>query len=103
MKLPVTPNLPQVDSVPALKQRLSELLRAVAVQVNGLSEGSISASYQAAIAAPTAGTYQQGDFVRNLTPTEAGSSGSKYVVTGWICTASGTPGTWVATRSLTGN
>ena len=39
-----------------------------------------------ASAAPTSGTYIAGDFAPNLT-------GSTY---GWICTAGGTPGTWVA-------
>ena len=49
------------------------------------------------------GTWAQGDVIRNATPAEAGSAGSKYVVTGWICTASGAPGTWLQCRVLTGN
>lgn len=61
------------------------------------------AVYNAATAAPTTGTWQQGDTVRNRTPTELGTAGSKYVVTGWTCIASGTPGTWVQNRTLTGN
>lgn len=77
--------------------------REVAAQVNALSEGSIAAAYAARTAAPTTGTYAQGDQVRNSAPAEAGSGGSKYVVTGWICTVAGTPGTWLACRSLTGN
>lgn len=54
-------------------------------------------------AAPVSGTWTRGDFVRNAEPAEAGTAGSKYVVTGWICSASGSPGTWLACRALTGN
>jgi hypothetical protein len=77
--------------------------REIARQVNGLSEGSISARYQAATAAPTAGTWMQGDFVTNSAPVEAGAAASKYVILGWVCTVAGTPGTWLQARSLTGN
>lgn len=38
-------------------------------------------------AAPTTGTWTRGDIVYNSAPSSAG-----YV--GWVCTASGTPGTW---------
>lgn len=54
-------------------------------------------------AAPTAGTHVAGDLVWNTNPTEQGKPGSKYVVAGWVCTAGGTPGTWVQRRELTGN
>jgi len=77
--------------------------REIARQVNSLSEGAISATYNALTTAPTAGTYQAGDVIKNSAPTELGATSSKYVVTGWMCVASGTPGTWVQTRSLTGN
>jgi len=77
--------------------------RQVAQQVNALSEGLITASYGALTAAPTSGTWMQGDFVKNRTPVEAGSAASKYVIFGWICVSPGTPGTWLQTRSLTGN
>lgn len=103
MKLPVEPHLPQHDAIPALKKRFTELFRMIATQVNGLSEGSISAQHQAQTIAPTTGKYQAGDFVRNLTPAELGTAGSKYVVIGWTCTVGGAPGTWVENRTLTGN
>ena len=77
--------------------------REIAIQVNGVSEGSISAAYNATTAAPTTGTWAQGDQIRNSTPTEAGAVSSKYIVTGFICTVAGTPGTWLSLRSLTGN
>ncbi len=79
------------------------VLREIASQLNALSEGSIGASYSALTAAPTTGTWNQGDKVRNRTPSELGTAGSKYVIDGWICTASGTPGTWLQQRTLTGN
>lgn len=40
-------------------------------------------------AAPVAGTWTKGDYVHNSNP----ASGSAI---GWVCTVSGTPGTWVA-------
>lgn len=103
MKLPIDPRLPQNPTILTLTQRLTELFRLVANQVNGLSEGSVAASYQALVSAPTTGAYQWGDFVRNKEPIEQGTAGSKYIVLGWTCTSSGTPGTWVAARALTGN
>lgn len=77
--------------------------RNIAQQVNGLAEGSISAKHQAITAAPTTGTWMQGDYVTNSAPAEAGSAASKYVILGWVCTVAGTPGTWLETRTLTGN
>lgn len=72
-------------------------------QLNGVSEGKISAIHNAYTAAPTSGDWKQGDFIRNSAPSEAGSAGSKHVVFGWICTVSGSPGTWLPCRFLTGN
>lgn len=40
-----------------------------------------------AAAAPTTGTYLQGDIVYNTSPTASG-------FVGWVCVAGGTPGTW---------
>jgi len=54
-------------------------------------------------APPTDGARQQGDKRNNTLPAELGSPGSKYIVDHWRCTVSGTPGTWVECRSLTGN
>jgi len=54
-------------------------------------------------AAPSTGTWAQGDILYNSAPTEAGAASSKYVVLGWICTVAGTPGTWLQMRVLTGN
>ena len=82
---------------------LARILRDMARQINGLSEGSISARYNAATAAPTTGTWAKGDTLTNSNPAELGTALSRYVITGWICVASGTPGTWLPTRALTGN
>jgi len=54
-------------------------------------------------AAPTTGTHGVGEFVWNAAPSELGSPGSRYVVLGWSCVATGAPGTWVQARALTGN
>jgi hypothetical protein len=54
-----------------------------------------------------AGPWSRGDRVLRLDPVEAGAGGSKYVITGWLCTAAGSGaspvGTWLEMRSLTGN
>ena len=85
-----------------MERKLTDLFRATNVQVNQLTEGTVSAVHSAATAAPTAGNYAVGDFVRNSAPAEAGTAGSKYVVMGWLCTVGGTPGTFVQCRALTG-
>ncbi len=73
-----------------LVAQLTYLLRDMADQVNGLTDGTVFSVHSARIAAPTTGTFNQGDFVRNKTPSGATPT------FGWICTAAGTPGTWVA-------
>lgn len=88
MKLQTAIQLPTDPEM--LSVMLTQYLRDIATQVNGLTEGFVSACHGARTAAPTTGTFAQGDFIRNKTP-----SGATPVV-GWICTASGTPGTWVA-------
>ena len=65
-------------------------------------QGRLGGRYSAT-AAPTGGAYQKGDLVWNSNPAEAGVALSKYVVIGWICTVTGTPGTWLDMRTLTGN
>ena len=92
MKLPTNPR--ELDV---------RLLRDIVNQVNGIAEGNASSFHGAMTAAPTTGTWAIGDEVKNSAPAEAGAVSSKYVITGWICTASGTPGTWLEQRVLTGN
>lgn len=95
------PRLP--PELPRLIQKLTDILREMSRQVNGLSEGRQSSNYAAQSSVPTTGTWLRGDFVLNSAPAEAGAAGSKYIIHGWRCTASGTPGTWVQCRFLTGN
>lgn len=97
MKLNLMPRVGMTDPL------LTRELREHATQVNLLAEGRLSAIHNASTAPPTSGRYQAGDFVRNGAPVELGTTGSRYVIEGWLCVASGTPGTWVQKRFLTGN
>lgn len=83
--------------------KVKKILTDIVNQVNGVTDGSVSAAQSANTAAPVSGTFQRGDAVRNSAPAELGTADAKYVITGWVCVAAGTPGTWVACRSLTGN
>jgi len=94
---------PQIGDGAMQRVRLTELLRDIAYQVNALSRGSFGALEGAATAAPTTGTWAQGDFIANSNRVEAGAPTEKYVLMGWVCVAGGTPGTWVESRTLTGN
>lgn len=84
------------------KQSEFDMRKAIETQVNGLTEGRLSARYNSMPAAPTTGEYAVGDIVPNSTPSELGSSGSKYVIEGWMCITS-SPLTFVEKRFLTGN
>lgn len=90
-----------------MERKLTDLFRDTATQVNDLTEGRIASVTNAATSVPTTGSWSQGDFVRNATPSEAGTAGSKYVITGWLRLTSSSNNVlntdWVATRSLTGN
>ena len=106
MKLRIDNLLPAYAGSDAYLRRLvlalTERLREAGNKVNALAEGRISAREGTATAAPTGGDWAQGDFVTNSAPSELGSAGSKYVVLGWVCVASGSPGTWKECRTLTG-
>lgn len=103
LEQPVLPQSPESEYQRRLSVRLYELLRLIAIKVNGLASGKVAALDGGGTAAPTSGEWARGDTWRNTEPAELGIVGSKYIVKGWICTASGTPGTWVAERVLTGN
>jgi hypothetical protein len=85
------------------RQAMFEVFSSIQSKVNGLGEGRVYATHNAYTAAPTAGAYARGDFVKNSEPEEAGTTNDKYVILGWICVASGEPGTWLECRVLTGN
>lgn len=90
MKLNETPRLAVND--PLMQREFREH----ATQVNLLAAGRISAVDNARTAAPTTGDWKKGDFVRNSNPVVVNLNGHgiHYVDIGWICVASGTPGTW---------
>ena len=89
---------PRIGRDPSLNRELTEHAKLV----NALAAGRIEA-VDARASVPTAGSHKHGDFARNSAPAEAGTAGSKYVVYGWLCVSSGTPGTFVEARFLTGN
>lgn len=100
MKLDENPKFPIAPA--ELARVLQYLWRQLASQVNGLSTGNVQATTNAYTAAPTAGAFVVGDFVRNSAPAEAGVVTAKYVITGWVCTDDN-PLTFLECRSLTGN
>jgi hypothetical protein len=87
-KIVSDPRLPTVndEKIRPLTQRLYELFRQYAIAHNKSymwdTEGT---------AAPTTGTWAISQKSKNTAP-----SGTGALVIGWICVASGTPGTWVA-------
>lgn len=99
MRIPTEVNLRGKEPIPSMMA----WIRKIVAQTNALSEGRIHARHNALAAAPTTGDYMQGDIVWNSTPTEQGSASSKYVIIGWINVSSGSPGTFVEMRCLTGN
>ena len=86
----------------SLSKALMQVLPGFAKQINAVSEGRIAGHHNAATSAPVAGLYQQGDYLRNSAPAVLGTAGSRYVIKGWVCVASGEPGTWAQDRGLTG-
>lgn len=102
------PQLPQggvVGPVAATIVALVDYLRKVKNQLNGISEGSITAVTNANTVPPSGSIiqYTKGDKIWNSAPAELGTAGSKYIIIGWICVVSGAPGTWLQMRVLTGN
>jgi hypothetical protein len=88
MRLPLNPNVVGAQGIDP--RALTDLLAKICAQLNGLTEGQLAAVTNATTAAPTTGTYAQGDYIRNTAP--AGATPTL----GWVCTVAGTPGTWVA-------
>ena len=101
MRLDTRPRFPADPKL--MERKLTDLFVATNTQVNQLTEGVASSVHNSGTAAPTAGMFSVGDFVKNSAPSELGSVGSRYVVLGFICTGAGTPGTFLQCRALTGN
>lgn len=91
----------RIVSPPVEDRVLKEWTRNVAAQLNGISESKIHQRHNAHTAAPGAGSYNQGDFVPNKTPSELGTTPNKYVILGWIC-VDDSPLTFKECRCLTG-
>jgi len=94
-----------IKTIPSLVTSLGNYLRIIQQQMNRLSNGSINGINNAATTPPpqnSTQSYTQGDYIRNSAPSVRGAAGSQYVVSGWICTEGGAPGTWVECRYLTG-
>ena len=85
-----------------LNRVLYQEIEDISKQVNDLTEGRIFADHSAMTAKPTTGTYYKGDKIRNSAPSELGTNIPRYVILGWVCVDSGTPGTWVEVRAKTG-
>ena len=83
MKLAVSQRVPSQWN----REAIADILRSIEMQVNLLAEGKSSAYHGAGTAAPTAGTFARGDWVKNSEPSAGG-------VFGWVCVTGGTPGTW---------
>lgn len=92
MRLPLNINIPADPRQIAV--RVTDLFRDTNKQVNQLSEGVATAVTNAQTAVPSTGTYAQGDFVKNSAPTATDP------LIGWLCVASGTPGTWTPSYTV---
>ncbi len=101
-RLSQDPRLPYDGTMADFARAFTALFREYANQANAIAEGRMSAHYNASTSPPAMGTHHVGDLVRNSSPTVLGPAGSQWVVHGWQCVASGTPGTWVQLRHLTG-
>lgn len=84
---------------------LTKALKPIIDQINGTSGGQASSVYNASTVPPVGKTtvYAKGDFIKNSNPVEQGTVGSEFIITGWICTVGGAPGTWKQCRVLTGD
>jgi hypothetical protein len=80
--------------------RMAAILRSIETQMGLHAEGRLAGRYTAATAAPTTGDWAKGDIVDNSSPSVVTSAASDYVIVGWICTVSGSPGTWKERRVL---
>lgn len=75
--------------------------------LNGIGETSFALragrAVVHAIAPPTVGAWVGTDQLPHAAPAEAGTTPNKYINSGWVNTASGSPGTFLQQRTLTGN
>jgi hypothetical protein len=88
------------------KDVMTEIIRAICNTVNTISEGKLTALYnaQASVPTSTAVSFAVGDFIPDSNCTVRGAAGSQYVRIGWRCVSpgSGATATFVESRELTG-
>lgn len=89
------------------KATVTEIVRVLCNQVNLLSEGKITARYQAQASVPVSVGANVGDFVWDNNTTVRGSVApgiaASYVRVGWVCTVGDvTNPVWQEMRVLTG-
>jgi hypothetical protein len=90
------------------RSALAEIIRAVCQQVNTLSEGGITARYQAQESVPSSVAAAVGDIIWDSNATVRASVApgiaASYVRMGWVCTVeSPTNATFQEMRVLTGS
>lgn len=95
-------NLTQRIPLEYNRQTLTAIVSDLQQQINSLSEGMLSARYNAQSIPPATGVYAIGDLVYNLTPSELGTTPNKYILLAWLCTVAD-PLTFKELRCLTGN
>lgn len=98
------PRLNLIQRIPAEynRQNINNIMSDLQNQINALSEGMLTARYNAQTSAPTTGAYSIGDLVYNATPSELGTTPNKYINLAWLCTAA-SPLAFMELRCLTGN
>ena len=80
-----------INGVELVTRKAVNLLAGVG-QISGVDDpvhgrSNITIGFPSAAAAPTTGAHVRGEIVLNSAPSASGTIG-------WVCTASGTPGTW---------
>ena len=90
------------------RNNLADIVRAITTPLGQLMDGRIQPKITATtVPAATARAATAGDCVWDSNPTVRGSIApgvaASYVRVGWICTASGSPGTWQELRIATGS
>jgi hypothetical protein len=105
MRLDQQPNIPA--EADGMRRRVSDLIKRTNEQLNGLTEGRMSANHAARTSVPTTGTWAVGDYVHKSNPSEAGTTPNKYIVHGWKRLTNGSANVlntdWFEDRRLTGN
>lgn len=99
------PSIPPSAAAPGFIASLKNYLQIIQQEVNLLANGYVAGKLNATTAAPVPGnkaTYAKGDFIPNNNPVVTGAAGAQFIITGWMCTLGGQPGTWVQCRTLTG-